>query len=207
MTRNFFLVLLVVIVFELLARFLMALYEFNTQQKADTALTAEHLVGDVIAIMRNSGGSVAARTFNPILKRNHKDIGYEIAMEPSLNSINSMEVLFDYTPSGIPGDWPEGRYNETRLDIRADSMCLSCHTNSRLGDVLGTIIVRNYFFHHLNRWLEEVRITSLFGLGKILFHTIILFFLLKVRMESLLSLRFVVANLSKPGADLSHRAT
>lgn len=94
--------------------------EFNTQQKAETALTAEHLAGDVIAIMRNSGGPVAARTFYPILKRNHADIGYEIAIEPSLNSINSMEVLFDYTPSGIPGDWPEGRYNETRLDIRAE---------------------------------------------------------------------------------------
>jgi hypothetical protein len=52
----------------------------------------------------------------------------------------------------------------------------------------------------------EVQLTSLFGMGKIILHTVVLFFLLKIRMEPLLSLRAMINLLSKGASDLSHRA-
>jgi len=43
-------------------------------------------------------------------------------------------------------------------------------------------------------------------MGKILLHTVVLFFLLKVRMEPLLGLRSTISLLAKAGTDLTHRA-
>ena len=51
-----------------------------------------------------------------------------------------------------------------------------------------------------------MQLTSLLGIGKIVLHTIVLFFLLKIRMESVLSLRSTIAELAKGASDLSHRA-
>ena len=83
---------------------------------------------------------------------------------------------------------------------------MACHIDANLGDVLGTVTVRNYFSTHLLGWWEEVRLTAALGMGKVLIHTVVLFFLLKVRLEPLISLRSVIAQLAKAGSDLSHRA-
>ncbi len=207
MIRDFFLVLLAVVLFELGLRFVIVLYEFNYPQQKETAQVAEDLAVDVVNIMRNKGGPVASSTFYPILKKNHEAIGYEVSIEPSDETVSSIEKIFSFTPRGIPAEWSIGKFHEETVEIRADKFCLSCHIDAKLGAVLGKIKVRSYLSHHLESWWAEVGLTAVLGLGKILFHTTILFFLLKVRMEPMLSLRSVVASLAKAGADLHHRAT
>lgn len=206
MVRDFFLVLLGVIIFELGLRYLLVYYEFEHEQKELTIQAAEHLAQDVSDIMRNKGGPVAARTFYPIMKRDQQGQGMEIAIVPSEVTVESIELEFDFIPRGIPADWPEGKHHEYSLDIRAEPFCLSCHITANTGDILGSVSVRNYFKSHLDSWWKEVQLTSLLGLGKILFHTLILFFLLRTRMEPLLSLRTTIASLSRAGFDLSRRA-
>ena len=51
-----------------------------------------------------------------------------------------------------------------------------------------------------------MQLTSLLGISKIVLHTIVLFFLLKIRMEPVLSLRSMIAQLAMGASDLSHRA-
>ncbi len=80
---------------------------------------------------------------------------------------------------------------ESRHPERHWEFCLSCHIDANVGDVLGTVTVRNYFASHLLHWWEEVDLTATLGMGKVFLHTIVLFFLLKVRMEPLISLRSV----------------
>jgi len=207
MVRDFFLVLMVVVLLELSLRFIIVLYEFNYSQQIKTEQVAQDLAADVVNIMRNRGGPVASSTFYPILKKNFEAIGYEVSLEPSKETLTSIEKVFSFKPIGIPATWSEGNFHEKVIDIRADEFCLSCHVDAELGVVLGSVKVRSYLSHHLKSWWHEVRLTAVLGLGKILFHTIILFFLLKVRMEPMMSLRSVVASLAKAGADLHHRAT
>lgn len=121
-------------------------------------------------------------------------------------TVSSIESTFDFTPLGIPAEWPIGKHHESSAQMHAEEFCLSCHIDANVGDVLGTVTVRNYFASHLLRWWEEVRLTATLGMGKVFLHTIVLFFLLKVRMEPLISLRSVIAQLAKAGSDLSHRA-
>jgi len=134
-------------------------------------------------------------------------IGYEIALVPSPVTVSSIQKMFHFTPRGIPATWRQGSFHEETVTIRAEKFCLSCHRDASLGGILGTVKVRSYLSHLLERWWLEVRLTAWLSLGKILIHTTILFFLLKIRLEPLLSLRSVVASLAKSGADLSHRAT
>ncbi|MEE8197253.1 MAG: hypothetical protein V3T69_08765, partial [Acidiferrobacterales bacterium] len=58
MIRDFFLVLLGVIVLELGIRFLVVLYEFHSHEKENAQITAERLAADVKSIMLNRGGPV-----------------------------------------------------------------------------------------------------------------------------------------------------
>jgi len=69
MVRDFFLVLLVVVLIELGTRFFIIIYDYNYPQKKETAKIAEELAVNVVNIMRNRGGPVAAHTFYPILKK------------------------------------------------------------------------------------------------------------------------------------------
>jgi methyl-accepting chemotaxis protein len=206
MIRDFFLVLLAVVILELGLRFMLLYYDFEHEQRQATEEAAEHLAADVRDIMRNRGGPVAASTFYPIMKRQQLNLGLEIAIEPSAKTVESIEGMFDFTPRGIPARWSQGTHHAFSLAIRAEPFCLTCHTTARAGDVLGTVTIRNYFQHHLDGWWREVKLTSLLGLAKILVHTLILFFLLRIRMEPLLSLRSTVAALSRSGFDLSKRA-
>jgi methyl-accepting chemotaxis protein len=109
-------------------------------------------------------------------------------------------------PKGILPEWPQGSHHEFRVELQAEQFCLSCHMTAKPGDVLGRVMVRSYLSQHLSQWWAEVQLTSLVGMGKIILHTVVLFFLLKVRMEPLLSLRSTITLLARRSSDLSHRA-
>lgn len=206
MIRDFFLILVVLVVIELGVRLAYVLYEFYHEDAERAHLSAERLAADVKSIMLNSGGPVAARTVYPIIKDNHSKLGLDIAIEPSEVTIASIESTFNFTPKGIPAHWPEGRFREVSVAIEAEEFCISCHVDARPGDVLGQVTVRSYLGERLTLWWHEVQLTGVFALGKIVLHSIILLFILKVRMEPLLSLRATVARLATGGADLSARA-
>jgi len=205
MVRDFFFVLLAVIVIELGFRFALVWYDFQINAREETEKAAGQLAEDVRSIMLNSGGPVAARTVYPMLRRNMADIGYAIAILPSDLTTQAIEQVFDFIPKGIPPEWPPGDHHEFRVELQAEQFCLSCHMTAKSGDVLGHVVVRSYLRNQLSQWWNEVQLTSLVGMGKIILHTVVLFFLLKVRMEPLLSLRSTITLLARRSSDLSHR--
>ncbi len=207
MIRDFFLLLIVVVLLEQGVRFAIVMYDFNHEHEKETAEIAENIANDVRNLMRNKGGPIVSSTLYPIIKRNHLAIGYQMSLIPSDETISSIKKVFDFTPKGIPAEWGTGRFYEKRVDILAESSCLSCHVDAKLGSTLGQLKVRSYLGHHIESWWAEARLTALLRLGEAFIHSFILFFLLKVRMEPMLSLRAVVASLSKAGADLNRRAT
>ena len=69
MIRDFFLVLVTVVIIELSVRFSLVVYDFHHNQELTTQIEAERLAADIKSIMLNSGGPVAARTVYPILDR------------------------------------------------------------------------------------------------------------------------------------------
>lgn len=206
MIRDFFLVLVVVVLLELAVRFGLVLYGFETEKPEQVAIAADRLAENVRSIMLNRGGPVAARTVYPIIRNNHEEIGLEIAIEPSPVTVESIEERFDKTPEGIPAEWPKGEYKEASRKIEAEPFCLQCHVTAKVGEVLGTVTVRSYLERELEAWWHEVRFAGMLGMGKILAHTIVLFFLLRLRMEPLNSLKGVVSLLAKSGSRVTHRA-
>ena len=206
MIRDFFLVLVAVVIIELSIRYALVVYDFHNNQELATQIEAERLASDIKSIMLNSGGPVAARTVYPILERNHRELGLAIAIEPSEITVSSIKAAFDFTPRGLPATWSEGEHHEVTVPVVAEQFCISCHITAKPGDVLGSVTVRNYLSTHLSQWWHEVQLTSLLGISKIVLHTIVLFFLLKIRMEPVLSLRSTIAELAKGATDLSHRA-
>ena len=207
MIRDFFLALLAIIVLELGVRYALVINDFNTRFKVATQRTAERLANDVRSIMLNQGGPVAVRTVYPILRKNHEEIGFSIAVQPSPATVNSIQRLFDFTPEGIPALWPGGRFQEAQVAITAEEFCLQCHVETKPGDILGTVTVRGYLDTRLSAWWREAQLTTSLGTGKVLLHTIVLFLLLRVRMEPLFALQSVITLLAKAGTDLSHRAS
>jgi hypothetical protein len=206
MIRDFFLLLLVVTVFELGLKLALVYWNFQHEDVAETRIAAERLAADIKDIMLNSGGPVAARTVYPILERNHEKLGHEIAIIPSGETISSMEKVFDFTPLGVPPAWSEGRHQSATVTLRAEPFCTSCHVDVGVGQPLGRVEVRTYLTDRVSHWWEEVRFAGLLGMSKVFVHTIILFFLLRARMQPLLALRSVVSALARGGSDLSHRA-
>jgi hypothetical protein len=206
MIRDFFLLLIVVTVLELGVRFGLVIYEFVEHDRQTVAQSANQLAADVKSIMMNSGGPVAARTVYPILKRNMEDLGLSVALVPAPVTVASMEAKFGLEPHGIPPEWPKGRHIESRVTLTAEEFCLTCHVKARAGDVLGEITVRSYLARRLDTWWSELRLTAVIWSINIVTHTIVLFLLLKVRMEPLLSLRGTVSRLAKGIFNLSHRA-
>ncbi len=206
MIKDFFLLLLIVGFIEMGIRFAVVLYDFYEVETEKTRQAADRLASDVRGIMVNSGGPVAARTLYPILEDNHSARGFEIAIEPSAVTVSSIEDAFDYTPRGISANWSEGENHSYSIAVRAEEFCLSCHTQARAGDVLGTVTVRRYLSTNLEAWWKEVRLSGMMGLLKIVLDTTLLFFLLRARLEPVISLRTVVAGLAKGGSDLSFRA-
>jgi len=139
--------------------------------------------------MLNSGGPTAAQTVYPILNRNYDGLGLSIAVVPSAVTIESIQQTFKLNPIGLKQLWPEGDNNESSVQLKAEQFCLGCHVKAKVGDVLGTVTVRSYFALSI----------------KIVIHTIVLFLLLKVRMEPLLALRTTAASLAKGVMNLSPR--
>ncbi|MEL6207472.1 MAG: methyl-accepting chemotaxis protein, partial [Pseudomonadota bacterium] len=131
----------------------------------------------------------------------------DIAIEPSPVTVASIEEGFGFSPVGIPaGDWPDGAHKSAELRITAEAFCTGCHAQAEVGDVLGTITVRNYLAQDFALWAKDARLTASLAGGKILLHSILLFLILKARMEPLLGLRATVSSLARAYGGLHHRA-
>jgi len=207
MIRDFFVLLVLVTVLEFALKAAMVYYSFRTEGPETTRQVAGDIADNVRSIMRNEGGPVAARTVYPILERNWNDLGYRIAITPTPVTIRSIEEGFGFTPEGIPrGNWPEGVNNTAALDVTAEPFCLSCHTEADVGDTLGKVTVRRYLATDFSEWVEDMRLTGLLSLGKIVLHSILLFVILRARLEPLMGLRSVVSRLARAYGGMTHRA-
>ena len=207
MIRDFFLVLVAVVVLELAVRFGLMLYDFHNNEPEDVQVTADRLASNIRSIMLNEGGPVAAETVYPIIRRNHEELGLEIAIEPAPVTVISIRETIQMEPEGIPADWPEsGEYVQATRAVEADRFCLQCHVDAEAGDALGTVTVRSYLAREIQHWWQEVWFAGTLGMGKILAHTIVLFLLLRIRMEPLMSLKAMVSLLAKSGSRVTHRA-
>lgn len=207
MIRDFFIILVIVTVVEFSLKAALVYYNFVVDGAQEASIVAEDLADNVRSIMRNEGGPVAARTMYPILERNWSDLGYVIAVEPAPVTVVSIEESFGFTPHGIPaGDWPEGRYKVSQIDIAAEEFCLACHTQASVGQTLGTVTVRNYLSRDFALWLKDVRLAAALSVGKIVLHSFLLFLILRARLEPLMELRSVVSNLARAYGTLDHRA-
>lgn len=206
MIKDFFLVLLAVTMLEFTFKAVGVVYNFSMNGAAQAQIVADDLAENVRSIMRNEGGPVAARTMYPILQKSWAELGYSVALIPSDVTIRSIRNGFDFVPAGIPEAWPEGEFKKAAVQITAETFCLSCHTEARVGDVLGTVVVRNYLERDFAIWFEEIRLAAGFAFAKIVLHSVLLFLILRARMEPLLRLRSVVSNLSKAYSALDQRA-
>jgi methyl-accepting chemotaxis protein len=206
MIRDFLLALTIIVVVELGGRLLIEMNHFQREDREATEVAAERLAQDVKDIMLNSGGPVAARTVYPIIRRNHIELGLEIAIVPSEITVQSIQKTFGFEPNGISPQWSKGRHHEATAVLEAEEFCVRCHVTAAPGDELGYVTVRSYRAARMATWWREVRMVSVVGMANVILHTIVLFFLLRLRMEPLLRLRATVARLAKGRLDLSQRA-
>lgn len=206
MIKDFFLLLLLVAGIEMAIRYLSLRWDFSRHEPLRVQRAAQQLANDVKSIMLNSGGPTAAQTVYPILNRNYDDLGLSIAVLPSEVTVASMKEARGMDVVGLQPNWSNGSHQAAATDLKAEQFCLACHVKARVGDVLGTVTVRSYLERKEAAWWREVRLTGAALSLKILAHTIVLFFLLKVRMEPLLALRSTVSGLAKGVMDLSPRA-
>jgi HAMP domain len=207
MIRDFFALLVLVAAAELAIRYAALRWDFAEREPARVERAAQQLANDVRSIMLNSGGPMAAQTVYPILNRNYDDLGLNIAVLPSPVTVESMKLSFKMDVKGLSPEWPAGSHQQAAADLRAEQLCLSCHVKAQVGEVLGTVQVRSYLARKEAAWWQEVRATAGALSLKALLHTILLFLLLKVRMEPLLTLRSTVAGLAKGVMDLTPRAS
>jgi len=158
--------------------------------------------------MLNRGGPVASRTVYPILARNFERAGLHIGIEPSPVTVTSIQKRFGFAARGLPPLWPEGRHNAATVELRAEEFCLQCHVDARIGDVLGSVTVRDYLSTRMDLFWEDVELTVTLNIAKILISAVLLFFLLRALMGPLLSLRAAVSALARGGgAGLATRAS
>ena len=206
MIRDFSLLLLLVATAELAIRYASMAYEFRNSEQVRIDRSAQQLADDIRSIMLNSGGPTAARTVYPILDRNYKELGLEIAVVPSSVTAESIQQQFKFTPLGLPTNWKVGDHIQASKTLSAEQLCLGCHVKAKVGDTLGTVFVRSYLEPKQEAWLGQVMGMALTMSVKIIIHTILLFLLLRIRMEPMLSLRSTTAALAKGVMDLSPRA-
>ncbi len=206
MIRDFFLLLVLVATVEMGIRYALVRYDFASKEQSRVDQAAQQLANDVKSIMLNSGGPLAAQTVYPILNRNYDDLGLSIAVVPSEVTVESMRQSFKIDIKGLQPNWKVGQHLESAVNLTAEQFCLNCHVKAKVGDVLGTVKVGSYLERKEAAWWTEVRLTAGALSLKILVHTILLFFLLKVRMAPLLSLRSTVSQLARGLMDLSPRA-
>jgi methyl-accepting chemotaxis protein len=201
MIRDFSLLLLLVATAELGIRYASMAYEFRNSEQVRIDRSAQQLADDIRSIMLNSGGPTAARTVYPILDRNYKELGLEIAVIPSSVTAESIQQQFKFTPLGLSTNWKVGEHIQA-----SKQLCLGCHVKAKVGDTLGTVVVRSYLEPKQEAWLGQVMGMASAMSVKIIIHTILLFLLLRIRMEPMLSLRSTTAALAKGVMDLSPRA-
>ena len=207
MIKDFFVVLILVTVLEFAMKAGKVYWDYTSNGEAEALEVADELASNVRSIMLNEGGPVAASTLYPILEQNWNELGYEIAIEPSTITLTGINEAFGYVPMGIPTTgMAEGENKMATVDIRASDVCTSCHLGASVGDTLGTVTVRNYLARDFQIWWEDVKLTLGLAVGKIVLHSILLFLILRARMEPLLRLRSVVSALSKAYTDLGQRA-
>lgn len=207
MIKDFFVILVIVTIAEFTLKAAVVYYDYSANGEQQARDVADDLAENVRSIMRNEGGPVAARTMYPILDRNWSALGYTIAIEPAPVTVKSIEDGFGFTPLGIPAsDWPDGRFRVAQIDIKAEPFCLACHSQADVGEVLGTVTVRNYLARDFQLWLKEIRLSAAVAVGKIIVHSLLLFLILRARMEPLMELRSVVSNLARAYGRLDHRA-
>jgi methyl-accepting chemotaxis protein len=206
MIRDFFLLLLAVAAIELTIRYAALRWDFSQQEPSRVEQAAQRLTNDVRSIMLNAGGPTAAQTVYPILDRNYESLGLSIAVLPAPVTVESMKATRNMDAKGLPARWPQGEHQQAQATLTAEQYCLGCHVKAQVGDVLGTVQVRSYLARKEALWWQDVRLTAAALSLKILIHTIVLFFLLKVRMEPLLALRSTVSGLARGVMDLSPRA-
>ena len=207
MIRDFFAILLLVTVIEFSIKAGLVVYDFEVNGEAEVQREAERVADNVRSIMLNSGGPVAARTVYPIMERNIEALGYAVAVEPAAITVAAIGEGFGFTPEGIPADdWPEDRHKSARVEVEAQEVCLSCHSTASVGDVLGTVTMRTYLGRDLALWWEGVKLSAGFAIGKIVLHSVLLFLLLRARLEPLMRLRSVLGNLARAYGGLEHRA-
>jgi hypothetical protein len=206
MIRDFFLLLVAVAAVELAIRYLALRIDFSQKEPARVDRAAEQLANDVRSIMLNAGGPNAAQTVYPILNRNFDDLGLSIAVEPSAVTVESMRTTRNMEAQGLPARWVAGEHRAASVPLKAEQFCLGCHVKAQVGEVLGTVTVRSYLDRKEAVWWQEVRLTAGALSLKILVHTIVLFWLLKVRMAPLLALRATVSGLARGVMDLRPRA-
>jgi methyl-accepting chemotaxis protein len=75
-----------------------------------------------------------------------------------------------------------------------------------VGETLGTVTVRRYLATDFSEWVEDMRLTGLLSLGKIVLHSVLLFVILRARLEPLMGLRSTVSRLARAYSGLTHRA-
>ncbi len=207
MIKDFFLVLLLVMLIEFALKAGKVYWDYQVNGETQALEVANELSENITSIMSNAGGPVAARTMYPILEQNWKDLGYEIAIVPSTLTVDAIKKGFGFTPEGIPmAGMTDSEHKTAKLDVVASDFCASCHTGAKPGDVLGQIVVRNYLGRDFAMWWQDVKLTLGLAVGKIVLHSILLFLILRARMEPLLRLRSVVSRLSKAYTDLNQRA-
>ena len=206
MIRDFFLLLVAVAAVEMAIRYVSLRLDFARNEPARVARAAQQLANDIKSIMLNSGGPLAAQTVYPILNRNYEDLGLSIAVVPAAVTVASMKETFKMDVHGLPARWPEGSHEQAATSLTAEQFCLNCHVKAKVGEVLGTVTVRSYLERKEAAWWQDVRLTAGALSLKIVVHTVLLFLLLKLRMEPLLALRATVAGLARGVMDLSPRA-
>lgn len=205
MIRDFFLLLVVVAAVELLVRYVVILYEFKNSEPERVQKVADELSNDIRLIMLNAGGPTAARTIYPIIDKNYDELGLMVAVIPSQLTIDSILISQQMDALGLTQEWPSGPHTEASVAISAEQYCLGCHIKAKLGDVLGTVTVRSYFDRKVDAWLHEVQTAAGVLSLNILIHTLVLFLLLKSRMQPLLALRSTVSSLARGLVDVSPR--
>jgi len=205
MIRDFFLLLVIVAALELAFRYMMIVYDFKHNEPQRVQRVADSLSNDIRSIMLNAGGPTAARTIYPIIDKNYDDMGLTVAVLPSQVTIDSILISQKMEALGLQQEWPNAHHTEAEVSILAEQYCLGCHIKANIGDILGTVTVRSYFDRKVDHWLSEVKMTAGVLSINILIHTLVLFLLLKVRMQPLLALRSTVSSLARGLVDISPR--
>ncbi|RMH12942.1 MAG: methyl-accepting chemotaxis protein [Gemmatimonadetes bacterium] len=200
--RDFLLALTALVAVELVARLALALRDYATEDREAVEFAAERLASDVREIMLNRAGPTAARTVYPILEQTYDQVGLDIEIVPSPVTVSSVRRVLGFEPRGVSSRPRDGAHHEATVALEAETFCLQCHVDAAVGDVLGHVTVRRYRADRLAAWWREAGVTSVIGMGNVILHTIVLFLLLRVRMEPLLRLRARVAALARGEMDL-----